>query len=151
FDGPSADAYRRLRTRLMAQHATQPFRTIVVASAIRGEGKTLTATNLAITFSQLENFKVLLVDADLRTRGCSHLLHVDYGPGLCGILAPNATYSDAIATTDCPQLLFLNAGSSEIPCSELLAAGSWPDFIAWASSHFDMVIFDAPPILPVPD
>jgi len=69
----AVEAYRTLRTRLVKQQTRNGARSLVVTSSAQGEGKTLTIFNLAICYAKIENWPVLVVDADLRTRGLSML------------------------------------------------------------------------------
>ena len=69
----AVEAYRTLRTRLVKHQTRNGARSLVVTSSAQGEGKTLTIFNLAICYAKIENWPVLVVDADLRTRGLSTL------------------------------------------------------------------------------
>jgi len=146
-----SDSYRRIRTRLIQQRSNMGFHVVAITSSIPGEGKTLTAINLALCCSQLADFKVFLIDADLRTRGCSNALGINSGPGLAEVLTSVATCSDAIAVTDQPNFYVMSAGDAKLPAPELFASSAWTEFATWAGRHFDLVIVDAPPVLPVPD
>lgn len=146
-----SDSYRRIRTRLMQQRAKREFHVAGITSSVQGEGKTLTAINLALCCSQLPDFKVLLLDADFRTRGCSEVLGIEHRPGLAEVLTSAATCCEAIARTDQAHLYLMAAGDAKLPAPELFAGSAWSEFVAWAGQQFDLVIVDAPPVLPVPD
>src|SRR5437660_1398035 len=66
YNWQAAESYRALRTRLLRMQSNSGFRSVVITSAIQGDGKTLTAINLALCCAQLSDMKVLLVDSDLR-------------------------------------------------------------------------------------
>lgn len=145
------DAYRALRTRLMRLQGMQGTRSVVVTSSIPGEGKTFTSLNLAVCCAQRSELRVLLVDADLRTRGLSSLLGFPSGPGLGEMLSGQAGFEEAVCSTDLPNLYTVAAGSSPIPSPELFAGDRWKEFIGWASESFKVILVDSPPILPLAD
>jgi len=147
----AVEAYRTLRTRLVRQQTKNGARSLVVSSAAQGEGKTLTSFNLALCYANIQNWPVLLVDADLRTSGLSSLLGDPDSPGLGGILEGNSTYQDAILRTDCPSLYVLPSGDTTSSPPELFAASNWKEFIGWASETFRLVIIDSPPIMNLAD
>jgi len=147
----ASEAYRALRTRLLRQQVTSGIRSVVIASALPGEGKTLTAMNTALCCAQLHDYPVLLIDGDLRTRGLSKLLAAPAGPGLAEILSGRAQYSDAILATDQQNLHVLPAGTPVGSPPELFAGSRWKDFIGWCAETFKFVLVDAPPILGLSD
>ncbi len=101
----AVEAYRTLRTRLVKQQTRTGARSLVVTSSAQGEGKTLTIFNLAICYAKIENWPVLVVDADLRTRGLSMLAGDPESPGLAEILEKDCPYQSAILRTDIPEPL----------------------------------------------
>ncbi len=145
------EAYRGLRTRLMRLAAKEGLRSIMVSSAAPGEGKTLTAINLGLCCAQLQDIRVLVVDADLRTRGLSRLIGFPADPGLAEILSGKAGYTDAILATNVPNLYFLGAGTPSVPPPELFAADRWKEFTGWCAETFRLVLIDAPPYTPLAD
>ena len=145
------DAYRALRTRLLRLQGMQGTRSVVVTSSIPGEGKTFTSLNLAVCCAQRSELRVLLVDADLRTRGLSGLLGFPSGPGLGEMLSGQAGFEETVCSTDLPNLYTVAAGSSPIPSPELFAGSRWKEFIGWASESFKIILIDSPPILPLAD
>ena len=146
----AVEAYRTLRTRLVKQTRTGA-RSLVVSSAAQGEGKTLTSFNLALCYANIQNWPVLLVDADLRTGGLSRLMGNPESPGLSGILEGNSSYQDALLRTDCPSLYVLPSGDTTSSPPELFSAPNWKEFIGWASETFRLVIIDSPPIMNLAD
>jgi capsular exopolysaccharide synthesis family protein len=147
----AVEAYRSLRTRLVKQQTKNGTRSLVISSAAPGEGKTLTSFNLAICYANIQNWPVLLVDADLRTRGLSQLAGDPDSGGLAGILEGTASYQNAVLRTDVPNLYVLPAGETSASPSELFSTVAWKEFIGWASETFRMVIVDSPPILNLAD
>lgn len=147
----AVEAYRTLRTRLTKHQAKKGMRSLVVSSASQGEGKTLTSFNLAVCYAKMQNFPLLIVDADLRSRGLSRMLGDPESPGLAGILETGRDYESAILATDFPGLYALPAGSSSTSPAELFSGLNWKEFIGWAAETFRLIIVDCPPVLNVAD
>jgi capsular exopolysaccharide synthesis family protein len=145
------EAYRGLRTRLIRAQSSSGLRTIAITSSQPGEGKTLTVMNLGICYSQLPDQSVLLIDADLRTRGLSSLLGQTHIAGLSEILGGQATAADAVLATDQKNLFVLPAGSIPFSPPELFSSPRWIDFLGWCNETFKIVLIDTPPIVPLAD
>lgn len=147
----AVEAYRSLRTRLVKQQTKSGARSMVVSSAGPGEGKTLTAFNLALCYANIQNWPVLAVDADLRKAGLSTLFGDPESPGLAGILEGVCEPQSAVLRTDVPGLSVLPAGETKSSPPELFAGARWKEFIGWASETFRLVIVDSPPALNLAD
>lgn len=147
----AVEAYRTLRTRLTKQQVKKGMRSLVVGSAVQGEGKTLTAFNLAVCYARMQNFPVLLIDADLRSQGLSRLIGNPESPGLARILEGECEYPSAILSTDLAGLYVLPCGSSSSSPAELFAGPQWKEFLGWATETFRLIIVDSPPVLNVSD
>jgi len=148
----AVEAYRTLRTRLVKQQTRSGARSLVVSSPQQGEGKTLTTFNLALCYANIQNWPVLLIDADLRTTsGLSHLMGNPDSPGLAKILEEDCPYSSAILATDVPSLYVLPAGEASASPSELFSGPRWKEFLGWASESFRLVLIDCPPVLNLAD
>ncbi|HEY1939449.1 MAG TPA: CpsD/CapB family tyrosine-protein kinase [Candidatus Angelobacter sp.] len=147
----AVEAYRTLRTRLVKQQTRNGARSLVVTSGTQGEGKTLTLFNLALCYAKIENWPVLLVDADLRTRGLSNLAGDPESPGLAEILEKDCSYQSAVLSTDVPSLYVLPAGETTSSPSELFSGSRWKEFMGWASESFRLVLVDSPPALNLAD
>lgn len=141
----AVEAYQRLRTRLVRQQEKHGMRSLVVTSAGQGEGKTLTTFNLALCFARIQNWPILLVDADLRTRGISRLLGNPYSAGLGAILESGRSCEEAILRTDVTGLYVLPAGEVSTPAPELFSRPNWKELIGWSSETFRLVLVDSPP------
>jgi protein-tyrosine kinase len=147
----AVEAYRTLRTRLVKQQTRNGARSLVVSSSAQGEGKTLTVFNLALCYAKIENWPVLLVDADLRTRGLSNLAGDPESPGLAEVLEKDCPYQSAVLRTDVPSLYVLPAGETSASPSELFSGPRWKEFIGWASESFRLILVDSPPVLSLAD
>ncbi|HEV7551287.1 MAG TPA: CpsD/CapB family tyrosine-protein kinase [Candidatus Angelobacter sp.] len=147
----AVEAYRTLRTRLVKQQTRNGARSLVVTSSAQAEGKTLTVFNLAICYAKIENWPVLMVDADLRTRGLSILAGDPESPGLAEILEKDCSYQSAVLRTDIPGLHILPAGETNASPSELFSGQRWKEFMGWAAESFRLVLVDSPPALNLAD
>ncbi len=147
----AVEAYRTLRTRLVKQQTKQGTRSMVITSAAQGEGKTLTTLNMALCYAKIENWPVLVIDADLRSKGLSLVLGNPPAPGLSELLECKCSTEDAIYRTDAPNLWFLPAGTASTPPPELFSSPHWKDLVGWCSESFRMVIIDSPPMLNLAD
>ena len=153
FDGDHWDAneqYRILRTRLL-HHGKQP-RMIVVSSAGSGDGKTITAINLAGALSLKTESKVLLVDADFRRSTIHAQLGLPQGPGLADVLRGACALEDALVQTEqLPNLCVLASGEAKGNPAELLDSPPWPAVCTRLRQAYRYVIVDSPPIAAVAD
>ncbi len=145
------EGYRALRTKLVRFQSSQGVRSIVITSAEAGEGKTVSAVNLALSMSQLAGQRVLLVDADLRTAGLSSATGALEKPGLAEVLAGEAEFAAAPAQTNIPNLYIVGAGEANRPAADLFAGPKLRDFISWCNETFSMVLVDCPPMMGLSD
>ncbi|GMU65495.1 MAG: hypothetical protein AMXMBFR36_17690 [Acidobacteriota bacterium] len=144
-----SEAYRSLRTALQLSTAAE-LKAIAVTSAVPGEGKTTTATNLAVVFAQLGK-RVLLIDGDLRKPRLSELFGLGSRPGLVHHLTHGAELQQIVAVSEVANLWVVPAGPVPPNPSELLASPRFGELLAWARKSFDLVIFDTAPTLAVAD
>ncbi len=143
---PAMEAYKSLRTRLLGLQTGRGIRSVVITSAAYADGKTLLSLNLAWCCAQLEDTPVLLVDADLRSRGLTELIGNLSQPGLTDVLSGAVSYEDAICRTSSPNLYVIGAGSSAIEMSEIFSGENWKRFMDWARNFFKLVLVDSLPI-----
>jgi len=152
-EGPEnapAEAYRNLRTNLVLSRAENPLKAIMFTSAGPGEGKSLTAVNLAVALAQTGR-NVLLVDADLRRPVLHQVFDLNRDRGLSTVLAGELALSEAVVKTDITNLSVLNAGISPANPSELLGSAQMRDLIGKVREQYDMVLFDSAPIAGMAD
>jgi capsular exopolysaccharide synthesis family protein len=128
----------------------QPIKTLLVTSAIPGEGKSTTSVNLGISFAQL-GLKVLIVDADLRHPSLHNAFHISGETGLTDILLRGANWQKILQDTRMENLKILPTGRKPHNPSELLSTKTMKKLIKSFKDAFDMVIFDAPVVLSIPD
>lgn len=140
------EQYGKLRTKLLQEQGVRPFRTLAITSPGPQEGKTVTAINLALSFAVLPNFRVLIVDGDIR-RGCiGEYFGVHDTPGLSNVLDGSARLQDVILSCEEHRLDVLPRGNSENSPAELILF----DRVAGPFRHmgqlYDIVIIDSPPV-----
>jgi capsular exopolysaccharide synthesis family protein len=144
-----SEAYRTLRTSLLLSTAGQ-LRSIVVTSALPGEGKTSTAVNLAVVLAQLGK-QILLVDSDLRKPRLHEIFGIPNRIGLVNFLTGSAEAGGVVLPTQVPNLSMTPAGPIPPNASELLSSDRMLEFVALAYQKFEYVVLDTPPALPVTD
>jgi protein-tyrosine kinase len=146
----SREQYRRLAAVLHDAQANTGLRIVMIASAVPGEGKTLTATNLALTLSESYQERVLLIDADLRKPALHQMFHISAATGLIeGLRADGAT--KLVLRQVSSRLTVLPAGR---PTSDPMAAFTserMRQLLAEARETFDWVIIDTPPLVLLSD
>lgn len=147
---PRAESFRQLRTNLQFANVSGKARSILVTSSIPSEGKTTTATNLAIAIAQTGQ-TVCLVDADLRRPKVNEYLGLERNAGLTTALIGEADVNDLLQKWGTDELYVLTSGRIPPNPSELLGSQQMKDLIRGLESVFDTVIIDAPPVLPVTD
>lgn len=147
---PRAESFRQIRTNLQFAHVSNKSRTILVTSSLPGEGKSTTATNMAIAMSQAGQ-RVALVDADLRRPMVGDYLGLDRNAGLTTALVGQVPIEDLMQPWAGGNLHVLTSGQIPPNPSELLGSDAMSELIELLEGHFDAVIIDAPPLLPVTD
>lgn len=148
----AAEQFRVLYHRLDRMRALQPMKVIALTSAVSGEGKSLSAANLALVAAAADpNRRVLLVDADLRRPRLHLLLGVDNRPGLGDFLAGEATLQEVVRRPRGSPLMVIPAGPPREDAGQLVGGATMKLFLEQARSHFDEIYLDAPPVLPVAD
>ena len=147
---PRAESFRTLRTNLQYLDVERVDRSFVVTSSIQSEGKSTTAANLAIALADAGN-RVLVVDADLRRPKVADYMGLEGAVGLTDVLIGRAELQDVVQPWGRGKLFVLPAGHIPPNPSELLGSASMSHLIAEFNRAFDVVIFDAPPLLPVTD
>jgi capsular exopolysaccharide synthesis family protein len=146
----SVEQYRKVAATLHQIQLQRGVKVVMVASALPGEGKTLTSANLALTLSESYRRRVLLIDADLRRPQLHEVFQVPNGPGLNeGLKLPADQRLSVIEMS--PRLVLLPGGSPDPDPMSILTSDRMRRVVTEASASFDWVILDAPPIVPLPD
>lgn len=144
-----AEAYKSIRTNLMFLLTKKVGNVITVSGSDISEGKSTTAVNLAVAFSQLGD-KVLLVDADLRRSSVHKKTKLENTVGLSDILGGFAEFSDAVKSVN-PCLDVLTSGHSAPNPSELLGSARYESLIRELGEKYNYIIVDTPPVNVVSD
>jgi protein-tyrosine kinase len=153
FDGghsQAAEQYRIARTRI-TQHPNRPTM-IVVSSAGRSDGKTVTAINLAGSFSLKAEGTILLVDADFRHSSIRKQLGLGPAPGLAEVLEGKSTLEESLTRAEqLPNLYILPASDPAANPGELLDSERWRELARRLRHLFEYIVVDSPPVAAVAD
>lgn len=144
---PISEQYRQLRATLKGPAGTDAPKVIAVTSAVEGEGKSVTALNLAITYADDKECRVVVVDADMRKPSVHRLFGVDNQRGLSDFLAGNVMLELILQRSRLKNLSILPAGRLPGDPADLLAGKKLDDLITRMSRDFDVVIVDTPAIV----
>jgi protein-tyrosine kinase len=147
----AAEQYRALRTRIKRAENGRALRAIAITSPGKGDGKSLTAANLALTMAQEFQQRVLLVDGDLRRPSVHRLFGVADGPGLSDVLMGGAEPNEAIVTLSQHNLDLLPAGTPPGHPAELLGSAAMRRLLDTLRTRYDRIILDLPPVAPLAD
>lgn len=144
------EAYRALRSSIGFAAIDAPIRRILVTSASKGEGKSVTSMNLA-TIMALDGKRVVLVDADLRKPSLHHLTGLPNEHGLSELLAGLATLDDVLQETETNNLQVICSGPVPPNPAELLGSRALDQVLDRLEAEADVIILDSPPCIPVTD
>jgi capsular exopolysaccharide synthesis family protein len=149
-----AEQYRVLRHTVEVAHRTRGVKVVAVTSPVSGDGKTLTAVNLAGSLAHAPDSRVLLIDADLRRPTVSRCLGLPEvaGPGLVDAIIEPGYELDVIVRRRSPfNLSVLPAGARPTHSYEILQSPRLGEILAEARVRYTFVVVDTPPLLLVPD
>ncbi|MBD3390880.1 MAG: polysaccharide biosynthesis tyrosine autokinase [Chitinivibrionales bacterium] len=144
------EPFRALRANLKHLAAMHHAKVLMICSAVKGEGKTTLAFNLALTFA-MDGKKVILVDGDLRRSQIHHFLDVGKELGFYEYLKGDKSLTDIIKSTRHENLHVITSGERPHNPAELLGTTRFDHMLAEIRHMADIVIYDSPAILPVSD
>lgn len=145
----AVEQWRVLRARIVQVQQSKHIRTLQVTSALQGEGKTVVSANLAFAMAQLNDRKVLLVDADLRNPGVARFLGISEDlPGLAAYLAGSRPFHDCVLKLT--EHIHVMPGSVCTESAELLHGNRMAALLRELDAY-DLVVFDSPPLLTTAD
>ena len=148
-DGPVAESYRGLRNNMEFVNFDRSIKTLMVTSAIPGEGKSTVAANLSVVLAQA-GWRVVLVVVDFRRTAAESLLGLARSPGLSEVLAGTSELASAIQ--DGPAgLRVLSSGETPRSPSDMLGSAAMRLLLAVLVESADLVVVDTPPLLAVAD
>ncbi|MGC8793751.1 MAG: CpsD/CapB family tyrosine-protein kinase, partial [Bryobacteraceae bacterium] len=146
----AAEQYRIIRTKILLN--PRPLRILAVSSPQVGDGKSVTALNVAGALALKLDQSVLLVDGDFRRASLAAMLGTQVSPGLANVLAGECSWTEAVGRLDrIPNLYFLPAGQRPEHPAELYDSPAWPALCAELRKHFRSIIVDSPPVGMVAD
>ncbi|WP_342432786.1 CpsD/CapB family tyrosine-protein kinase [Neobacillus sp. FSL H8-0543] len=145
-----SEQYRTIRTNFLSSLKGNTSRTLIITSPNRGEGKSTTAANFAISLAQ-QGKKVLLVDTDLRNSKLHAIFNLNNNIGLSNVLIGNNLLEDTIKKTEISGLDIIPSGPAPFNPAELLGSLAMELLIEKVNSLYDVVVFDTPPVLEVAD
>jgi len=139
-----AEQFRGLRSSIVTLNPEGAPRTLVVTSALRREGKTVVAVNLALALAEMPGNQLLLVDANLHDPGIEELVGLPRRQGLADLLQGRLALDKAIRTTSVQRVSVIGAGTNPRNPSELLASERMRTLVRSLKQRFNYVILDTP-------
>jgi polysaccharide biosynthesis transport protein len=150
-DSIPSEAFRTIRTRLQFSHISKGAKIIMITSSAPGDGKTTISVNLAASFAQA-NKKTVIVDADLRKPRIHSVFTGDSNSeGSLDYLFGQTQYEKIINKSEVRNLDFITVGSIPSNPSEILGSPAFKSFVDKLRSDYEIIVFDAPPIMAVSD
>ena len=148
-DSPEVEFYRQLRTRILQLSGGEGGATVMVTSALPGEGKTLTAINLALTFAKEFKQTALLVDCDLRQQQVHSMMGFPSERGLADYLMDDCPITELFVWPGVEKLSVISGGKTVRDSCELLGSPGMRDLVLDMKHRYPerYVFFDAPSIL----
>jgi capsular exopolysaccharide synthesis family protein len=138
-----AEQYRSLRTRVTRGDGHHTHKVLAITSACRGDGKSVTASNLALAMAQEFDRRALLVDADLRNARIHELFGIQRQPGLVDVLTGAVPIDEALVSLPGSRLVVLPAGSAHTQPTELLGSAQMRQLFEILRRQFDRIVVDS--------
>ncbi|HZN67282.1 MAG TPA: polysaccharide biosynthesis tyrosine autokinase [Tepidisphaeraceae bacterium] len=145
-----AEAYRTIRTAIYFGAPEGKTKRILVTSPAPGDGKTTSASNLAIAMAQAGQ-RVLLMDCDFRRPMQHRIFGIEDGVGLTSVVAAQIPLREAVKPTGTPGLYLLPSGPIPRNPSEILNSRTFARVLEKLEEKFDHIVIDSPPVMPVTD
>jgi Mrp family chromosome partitioning ATPase len=148
-DSSSSSAYKILRTRLLQRLGTNNWNSVGVTGTVSGEGKSLTAINLAITLARDVNTSVFLVDLDLQRPSVASQLGMPFNKGLSDFLLGNASFEDIVYSPGIDRLAIIPNSRGIAQASELFGSARMDELVGHlqAEQPRRVIVYDLPPLL----
>ncbi len=141
---PAAESFRRLESNILHSNPDTDFKSLLVTSTTKGEGKTTIAANLAVIMAEAD-LSVIVADTDLRRPKLHNMFGVSRSPGIMEVLFEDTTLEEAINPTIVPNLKVLCAGKRPPNPSAITKSSSFLDLIRQLKKEYDCVILDTAP------
>lgn len=165
--GAAVEQFRSLRSRIFELRDVGPLKSILISSGLPQEGKSFISSNLAFSLARHKNSKVLLIDGDMRRYTMHQILGCESQPGLADYLGGKASIldimqrpeqplpqpgaGDSVKQPVLPNLTFIAGGNGGDKAADLSGSARFGELIRQVSPHFDWIIVDSSPVLPVSD
>jgi capsular exopolysaccharide synthesis family protein len=161
--GPAVEQFRSLRSRIFELRDVSPLKSILISSGMPQEGKSFVSVNLALSLARHKNSRVLLIDGDMRRYTMHQILGCESQPGLADYLGGHADIVEIMQRAEqtpsteastqpiLPNLTFIAGGNGGDKAADLSGSPRFGELIRQASPHFDWIIVDSSPVLPVSD
>ena len=148
-DSPEINFFKMLRTRIQQALTANNWNTVMITSANPGEGKTLTAINLALTFTRTFNQTVLLIDCDLEKQSIHDYLGIPAKTGLIDHLCNDRPLQDIIMWPGVDKMTLISGGKTISDSAELLSSPRMKSLVAEMKTRYSdrIILFDTPPVL----
>ena len=147
---PRLESFRVLRTNLQYIDVDMPSKVFAITSPMPGDGKSTTAINIAITLAQAGQH-TLLLEADLRRPRVADYLNLERVVGLSTVLSGRMDVADVVQPWGNSGLDVVTSGALPPNPAELLQSNAMKSLLETLRASYDIVIIDAPPLLPVTD
>jgi len=149
---PISEQYKRLRENIKMHNKEHKMKVFSITSSSIGEGKTITALNLAVAMTHDVDCKnVLIIDCDLRRGNIDKSLGLEQKAGLSEYLHLGSEPDSILYKTNIDKLTIIPRGKVAENPAELLASAKMKDLIQKLRADFDYIILDTPPVIPVAD
>ena len=149
---PIGEQYKIVRMNIQSLSATKGYKTFAITSSISGEGKTVTAVNLAVMMAQdLNNKNILLIDADIRKGKVAKYMGLNRSPGLSEILKAGVEPDDTFVSPNIDNLTIIPSGATPKNPAELLGSKKMKTVLESLKARFDYIFIDSPPVMPLAD
>lgn len=147
---PISEAYRTLRTNIQFSSFDKKIQTIMLTSSGPGEGKSTTASNLAVVMAE-SGTNTIIIDCDQRKPRLHKVFLTSNQTGLSDVLAGKEKFEDAVKDVGVPNLTLLTSGTRPPNPAELMASRKMGKFIEELKERFEYIIIDTPPVIAVTD
>ncbi|MDP6538408.1 MAG: CpsD/CapB family tyrosine-protein kinase [Planctomycetota bacterium] len=149
--GPIAEQFRSLRNSIIALNPDGAPRTVVLTSAVEGEGKTVSTLNLAIALAELPGIQVLVIDGDLHAPAVEDYLGVTRCQGLADVLRGACAIDAAIRPTSIDQVALMGSGTLPGNPSKLLGSDRMRTVLNSLKQRYSYVLIDTPAAMSISD
>lgn len=149
--GPIAEQFRSLRNSITALNPEGAPRSIVLTSALRGEGKSVAAINLAVAMAEIQGARILILDANLHRPAIEHYFSLPRRAGLTELLRGQCPIDRAVRATSIANVSVMGPGSLPRNPSELLGSDRVRSTIGQLKQRFSYILIDTPEALNISD